>query len=78
MIFVSPMAINVLVLKVNSIDNGSIGNMGTLQSIDTFVSYKRNQGFGEQIGDLSPVNLPGSTVIDPDVSDSNSIKNSGL
>ena len=50
--------------------------MGSLQLIDQFVSYKRNQAFGEVIGDLSPVNLSSNTVVDPDVSDSNSIKNS--
>jgi hypothetical protein len=62
--------------KINSIDNGAVANMGSLQLIDQFVSYKRNQAFGEVIGDLSPVNLSSNIVIDPDVSDSNAIKNS--
>jgi hypothetical protein len=76
MLFISPMVINVLAFKINSIDNGAVANMGSLQLIDQFVSYKRNQAFGEVIGDLSPVNLSSNTVFDPDVSDSNSIKNS--
>jgi hypothetical protein len=76
MLFISPMVINVLGFKINSIDNGAVANMGSLQLIDQFVSYKRNQAFGEVIGDLSPVNLSSNTVFDPDVSDSNSIKNS--
>jgi hypothetical protein len=76
MFFISPMVINVLGFKINSIDNGAVANMGSLQLIDQFVSYKRNQAFGEVIGDLSPVNLSSNTVFDPDVSDSNSIKNS--
>jgi hypothetical protein len=76
MFFISPMAINVLGFKINSIDNGAVANMGSLQLIDQFVSYKRNQAFGEVIGDLSPVNLSSNIVIDPDVSDSNAIKNS--
>lgn len=76
MIFFSPMAINVLGIKISTIDNGSVTNMGPFQSIDQFVSYKRNQAFGEQNGDLSPVNFPANVVIDPDASDSNAIKNS--
>lgn len=76
MVFISPMVINVLGFKINTIDNGSVANMGSLQSIDQLVTYKRNQAFGEQNGDLSPVNVPVSTVIDPDATDSNAIKNS--
>ncbi|WP_303982033.1 spore germination protein [Niallia circulans] len=76
MVLVSPVVINVLGYKINSVDNGAIANMGSLQSIDKLISYKRNQGFGELIGDLSPVNLPANVIIDPDVSDSNAIKNS--
>jgi hypothetical protein len=76
MVLISPVVINVLGYKINSIDNGAVANMGSLQSIDKFVAYKRNQAFGEQNGDLSPVNLPSNAIIDPDVSDSNAIKNS--
>ncbi|MFL6557840.1 MAG: spore germination protein [Bacillus sp. (in: firmicutes)] len=76
MFFISPMVINVLGFKINSIDNGAVANMGSLQLIDQFISYKRNQAFGEVIGDLSPVNLSSNNVIDPDVSDSNAVKNS--
>ncbi|MEH7076011.1 spore germination protein [Neobacillus drentensis] len=76
MLFISPMVINVLAFKVNSVDNGAVANMGSLQLIDQFISYKRNQAFGEVIGDLSPVNLSANTVLDPDVSDSNTVKNS--
>jgi len=76
MLFISPMVINVLGFKINSIDNGAVANMGSLQLIDQFISYKRNQAFGEVLGDLSPVNLSSNNVIDPDVSDSNAVKNS--
>ncbi|MEH7246105.1 hypothetical protein V7114_04830 [Neobacillus niacini] len=76
MFFVSPMILNVLGIKINTLDNGAVANMGTLQIVDQFVTYKRNQAFGEQNGDLSPVTVPAATVIDPDVSDSNSVKNS--
>lgn len=76
MVFISPMVINVLGFKINTIDNGSVANMGSMQLIDQLVTYKRNQAFGEQNGDLSPINLPIATVIDPDASDSNAVKNS--
>ena len=73
---IAPMAITFLGFKVNTVDNGSFVNLGPYQLIDQFQSYKRNQGVGEQNGDLSPVNIPISWVVDPDVSDSNSVKNS--
>ncbi|MCM3588301.1 hypothetical protein M3182_21590 [Mesobacillus maritimus] len=76
MFFVSPVVINALGIKVNTVDNGAVANMGTLQIIDQLVTYKRNQAFGELNGDLSPVAVPAATVIDPDVSESNSVKNS--
>lgn len=76
MFFISPNVINVLGIKINSIDNGAVANIGSLQSIDKFVAYKRNQAFGELNGDLSPVNLPYNAIIDPDGVDSNAVKNS--
>jgi hypothetical protein len=75
MIF-APMVVNLLALKVNVLDHASIVNMGPNQFIDQFISYKRNQGFGEQNGDVSPVNIPISWIADPDLNDSNSVKNS--
>ena len=76
MVFISPTVINVLGFKINTLDNGAVANMGSLQLVDQFVSYKRNQAFGEQNGDLSPINIPTSAVFDPDGTDSNTIKNS--
>lgn len=76
MIFISPVAVNLLAFKINTVDNASVVNAGPVQYIDQFVSYKRNQAIGEQNGDLSPVNIPITSVIDPDVIDSNSVKNS--
>ncbi|WP_373463254.1 hypothetical protein [Bacillus sp. SORGH_AS_0510] len=70
------MAINFLGFKVNTVDNGSFVNLGPYQLIDQLVSYKRNQGVGEQNGDISPVNIPISWIADPDVNDSNTAKNS--
>jgi hypothetical protein len=73
---IAPMAINLLGFKINTIDNSSIVNLGPNQFIDQFTSYKRNYGVGEQNGDLSPINIPISWVVDPDLSDSNTAKNS--
>lgn len=78
MLFFTPTVVNVLAFKVNTSDNGSVINAGPLQSIDEFLSYKRNQSVGEINGDLSPVNVPIATNIDPDVLDSNSVKNSAI
>ncbi|WP_462412485.1 hypothetical protein [Neobacillus sp. Marseille-QA0830] len=74
--FITPMAINLLGFKINTMDNGSVTNMGPMQLVDQFISYKRNQAFGEQNGDLSPINVPTAFVFDPDGTDSNTIKNS--
>lgn len=72
----APVAVNVLQLKINSIDNSALLNIGPNQHVDFFMSYKRNQGIGEQNGDLSPVLLTLSTVLDQDLIDSQAIKNS--
>nr|WP_213526349.1 hypothetical protein [Paenibacillus sp. J31TS4] len=76
--FFTPMQINLLGFKVNTVDNSSVVNAGSLQYIDQFVSYKRNQAFGELNGDLSPTSLPISNVTDPDVIDSASNKTSAI
>ncbi|WP_409300165.1 hypothetical protein [Peribacillus sp. SCS-155] len=77
MIF-APMVLNVLAYKINSVDNGSNVIMGPFQEIDLFVSYKRNQGMGELNGDFSPYFAPVAWLIDTDLADSNSVKNSLL
>lgn len=76
MVFITPAVVNVLGFKINTLDNGSVSNMGSFQLIDQLVSYKRNQAFGEQNGDLSPVNFPSAALFDPDVNDSPTVKNS--
>jgi hypothetical protein len=74
--FFSPVVVNVLGLKINVLDHASVLNMGPSQHIDQFISYKRNQGIGEQNGDISPMVLSVSWVADRDWSDSNTLKNS--
>ncbi|MFM9279132.1 MULTISPECIES: spore germination protein [Paenibacillus] len=72
----APMVLNIGGLKINAIDHAAVVNIGPSEHIDLFVSYKRNQGIGEQNGDISPMFLPVSWVSDTDLLDSNSIKNS--
>lgn len=70
------MVVNFLGMKVNVLDHGSFISMGPTQQIDYFLSLKRNQGFGEANGDLSPINIPITSAVDPDVTDANAVKNS--
>lgn len=72
----APMVVNLLGVKINVLDHASLMNMGPNQFIDQFVSYKRNQGYGEQNGDLSPVLIPISYISDSDICDSWTTKNS--
>ncbi len=74
----APVVLNVLGIKINAIDHGSVVNLGSSQHLDQFVSYKRNQGMGEQNGDLSPTLQPQSGVWDMDLIDSPTIKSSFL
>ncbi|WP_053360784.1 hypothetical protein [Bacillus sp. FJAT-27251] len=74
----APVSLNILGIKVNAVDHVAVINLGPSQHLDQFVSYKRNQGIGEQNGDLSPTILSSSWVSDPDVSDSNAMKSSFL
>lgn len=73
-VFFAPTIANVLGFKVNIMDRMSTISFGPVQQIDVFLSTKRNQGFGEQNGDLSPSCLPVSSTFDPDINDSNSAK----
>ncbi|MFC4617143.1 hypothetical protein ACFO4N_00205 [Camelliibacillus cellulosilyticus] len=66
---IAPMAINFLGFKVNSLDRSSSVIMGPAQQVDIFQSNKRNQGFGEENGDLDVFIIPINTVADPDLFD---------
>lgn len=72
----APMSVNVLQIKVNAIDNSAVLNIGPNQQVDFFMSYKRNQGIGEQNGDLSPIICTLSLVSDQDLIDTQALKNS--
>lgn len=76
MITFAPMNITVHGMKFNSVDHSAAVNIGPTQHIDFFISYKRNQGIGEQNGDLSPIVLTFSLVSDSDLIDTAALKNS--
>jgi hypothetical protein len=74
----APATLNILGIKINAIDHGSVVNLGPTQHLDLFVSYKRNQGIGEQNGDFCPILSSTSWVLDNDFVDSPSVKSSIL
>ena len=74
----APASLNILGIKINAIDHGAVVNLGPSQHVDLFVSYKRNQGIGEQNGDFSPALLTSSWVSDMDLIDSPTNKSSIL
>jgi len=76
--YFGPVTINLFSLKINAIDHSGIVNLGPSKHLDIFVSYKRSQGIGEQNGDFSPMLMTYSSVIDNDISDSPTVKNSIL
>lgn len=78
MVIFAPVEINLLGFKVNAFDHASVLNLGPHQIIDQYISYKRNQGYGEQNGDIVPYIIPISGIWDNDINDSSSVKNSIL
>lgn len=72
----APVSLNIVGIKINAIDNGAVFNVGPSQHLDLFVSYKRNQGIGEQNGDLSPTVFSRSWVSDMDLLDNPTVKSS--
>jgi hypothetical protein len=72
----APAALNILGIKINAIDHGAVVNLGPSEHLDLYVSYKRNQGIGEQNGDLSPTLLTVSWVSDMDLIDTLANKSS--
>ncbi|MGG3800692.1 hypothetical protein [Metabacillus fastidiosus] len=76
MVYFGPVVVNLLSFKINVMDRGASMSLGPNQHIDTLLSNKQNQGFGEENGDFCFVNTPAILQNDSDVSDTNSIKTS--
>ncbi|RXT04829.1 hypothetical protein [Ammoniphilus sp. CFH 90114] len=65
--------VNLLAFKINILERGSTVSFGPTQQLDTFITTKQNQGI-ENNGDFCPPYVPLSSILDTDVSDSNSSK----
>lgn len=74
----APMVVNLLGFKVNVLDRASSFTIGPSQQLDTFLATKRNMGFGEDNGDLSPTYLPLNLIMDQDLLDNASSKQSAV
>jgi hypothetical protein len=74
----APMVVNLLGFKVNVIDRASQLSFGPSSQVDTFLSTKRNMGFGEDNGDLSPVYMPLNIILDQDLFEANANKTSAV
>ncbi|MBM7646982.1 hypothetical protein JOD45_003217 [Scopulibacillus daqui] len=74
----APMSVNVFAFKVNSMDRSATLSYGPVQQVDTFQANKRNQGFGEENGDLDVLNIPIMGVQDSDLIDNGSTKGSAV
>ncbi|WP_035323611.1 hypothetical protein [Peribacillus kribbensis] len=76
MVLFGPVMVNLLAFKINVMDRGASLSMGPNQYLDTLMSNKQNQGFGEENGDFCFVNTPLIMLNDSDLNDSNSVKTS--
>ncbi|MFC0215751.1 hypothetical protein ACFFK0_25470 [Paenibacillus chartarius] len=74
----APMVVNLLAFKVNVLDRASQLSFGPSLQVDTFLSTKRNMGFGEDNGDFSPIYFPLNIILDQDLIESNAIKTSAI
>lgn len=74
--FFGPLVVNVLGIKVNTMDRNSSMNLAPSPRVDTFLTMKQTYGLGEENGDFSIVNLPLNFVNDSDVYDTNAQKTS--
>ncbi|GGH73984.1 hypothetical protein JOD43_000182 [Pullulanibacillus pueri] len=67
----APMVVNLLGFKINVMERTATLSFGPIQQMDINNSTKRNQGFGEENGDLTSVNIPIGSVMDQDLADAN-------
>ena len=73
MIFI-PSNVNICNMKINSPDHGSAVNLGSSFLKGINVVGKKNQGFGQQLGNDSVTVVPIHMIQDDDTIDSTSIK----
>jgi len=73
-LFFLPSKVNIGGIKINSSDHLSSVSFGQNFIIGENVAGKKNQGFGQQIADLTIVAVPIQTTLDNDIIDNSSIK----
>ncbi|WML44930.1 hypothetical protein [Neobacillus sp. PS3-40] len=73
MMFFLPTKVNLGFIKINEVGLGSTFTIGRTQSIGRNNSNKKNQGFGQQVGDMTSVSVPIHIVKDADIIDSTTI-----
>jgi hypothetical protein len=74
-LFFIPTRINISGLKINSPDHLSSVSLGSNMKVGVNVTGKKNQGFGQQMADLSLSAIPIQFILDADIIDSTVIKN---
>ncbi|WP_053360786.1 hypothetical protein [Bacillus sp. FJAT-27251] len=73
--FFLPTNVNIAGMKLNNIDHGSSVSFSSTLKKNRNVKAKKNQGWGQQLGDgCLKIGIAGSTL-DHDVEDSNAEKN---
>jgi len=75
---ITPQVINLLGFMVNVNERNANLSISSIQQVDSFVSDKKNQGVGDQFGDLESILAPINFVNEADINDSNGIKTSAF
>jgi hypothetical protein len=68
--FFLPTKVNLGFIKINEVGLGSNFTIGRTKSIGRNNSTKKNQGFGQQVGDMTSISVPIQIVKDADIIDS--------
>lgn len=68
--FFLPTKVNLGAIKINEVGLGSNLSVGRTMSIGRHNSTKKNQGFGQQLADLTQNSVPIHIVKDADIIDS--------
>jgi hypothetical protein len=75
--FFIPTNVNITEIKLNNIDHGSSISFSSTVKQNRNIKAKKNQGFGQQLGDECLRIYTTSATFDHDVEDSNSQKVTG-
>jgi hypothetical protein len=73
-LFFIPAVVNIGSLKINNPDHLSAVSLGPNFIVNENVTGKKNQGFGQQLADLTIMAVPIQVTLDNEIIDSPSIK----